>query len=70
MTALDLQVCSRGRQHAVFQAEGDPHDSAWLRSQLRSWLKGNHWHENNWDKFEIVARERGANRVITRTRAV
>ena len=70
MAALDLQVVGGGRQHEVFQADGDPQDVVWLRQQLRSWLKGNNWPGGTWDRFSLRVRKRGQSKVVNTVRAV
>jgi len=67
--ALDLDVMHGSRREDRFQVSGDPEDLQWLAGRLKGWLQANHWHENRWHEFEIVARNRGEGRVITRGRA-
>ena len=65
---LDLEVQRNGRREDMFQSAGDPEDLKWLQERLRGWLQANRWHENRWPEFEIITRNRGEGRVITRTR--
>lgn len=56
---LDLEVLHRNRHEDTFQAAGDPEDAAWLKKELRGWLKLRKWHESRWGEFELVARKAG-----------
>jgi hypothetical protein len=66
---LDLEVQRHGRREDRFQAAGDPEDIRWLEARLAGWLEANRWHRNKWDEFEIMSRDAGEGRVLTRARA-
>jgi hypothetical protein len=64
---LELQVLHHDRHEARFGAFGDPEDIQWLAGRLEGWLQRNRWHPNRHVEFEIVAREAGESRILTRT---
>jgi hypothetical protein len=66
---LDLEVLRRDRPQDEFQVDGDPEDLKWLQKRLQGWLEARKWDKSRWGEFEIVAREHGRSKQITKVRA-
>jgi hypothetical protein len=68
--ALDLEVLRKDRPQDAFQAHGDPEDLKWLQKRLQGWLEARRWDKGLWEQFEIVARDAGKPKQLTKVRAV
>jgi hypothetical protein len=66
---LDLEVLRRDRPQDTFQAHGDPEDLKWLQKRLQGWLEARRWDKSRWGEFEIVAREHGRSKQLSKVRA-